>query len=688
MSAKRAISPPRPRSNPVWRLRSKGFAATLLETLLVALALLGAAVLLTRSDVPQPLPELLALLAEQALWLLPALRLKRFSLNFEAPQWLTFSLRVARVPLLGAICGALYGLFGVWLAMALPPERSFYSFQALIAPDPLRANLALLIFTTALRLSFSYAIRAVWLEGRRALRWRLTALALFGGVFAASIVAVLPGLIALSRDPGGNLTGEALGDAAGLSRLFRSALSLGYDDPQLRRLFDYLERTPRSNEAILEGDDLGSRASVRNRVALLLTPDGLVLASSDEKRYAVSTVMSATTDPWQGLLSIASSGRCRALVVNGEVLAACPIQALPASAVLADRPSGLRTLLIAGIVRPVQVATPFADFAAQVTHDFTSAFDTLSQGFLPFFLGLGFLGYAAALRLTRPLETLLTGVRSLEAGEYQTRVAAFEFEDEVTRLGAGFNAMAQQLEASVQALQFEKLNASDLLQSNRTLTANASHELRTPLAVMRAHLESAELRNQPLTPLETDLLRREVTRLERLVEDLFALSRAELKRLEIAQQRVSLPLLVSDLTHALEPLARTGNVTLLNSVSSGLKSVAADEERLQQVLRNLVTNAIRYTPEGGIVRLSARARGDVVSLSVQDTGIGIESDDLKRIFEPFYRTDPARTRSSGGSGLGLALVRELLERMGGRVSAESTVGRGSTFTLELPAWRE
>lgn len=693
MSAQRSpravpASPPEPRSKAVWRLRSRGFASTLLETLLVSLSLLLAAVLLTRSGLPQPWPELLALLAEHALWLLPALRLRRFSLNVDAPHWLSFALRVARVPLLGALCGALYGLVGVWLAMALPPERSFYAFQALIAPDPLRANLELVAVTTALRLSFAYAIRAVWLEGRRALRWRLTALALFGGVFAAGIVAVLPGLIALGRDPSGNLTGEALGDAAGLSRLFRSALSLGYDDAQLRRLFDYLERSPRSNEAILEGDEAYGHSNVGNRVALLLTPEGLVLASSDEKRYAVSTMLSATTDPWQGLLGIAASGRCRALVVTGEVLAACPIQSLPASAALNDRPSGVRTLLVAGIVRPVQVVTPFADFAAQVTHDFTNALDTLSQGFLPFFLGLGFLGYAAALRLTRPLETLLTGVRSLEAGEFGTRVAAFDSEDEVTRLGLGFNAMAQQLEASVQALQFEQRNASELLQSNRTLTANASHELRTPIAVMRAHLESAELRNEPLTPVETDLLRREVTRLERLVEDLFALSRAELQRLEIARVRVSLPHLVSDLTQALEPLARDSNVTLLNSVSPGLIAVAADEERLQQVLRNLVTNAIRYTPEGGIVRLSARARGDLVTLSVQDTGIGIESDDLKRIFEPFYRTDPARTRSSGGTGLGLALVRELLERMGGKVSAESAVGRGSTFTLELPAWRE
>ena len=248
--------------------------------------------------------------------------------------------------------------------------------------------------------------------------------------------------------------------------------------------------------------------------------------------------------------------------------------------------------------------------------------------------------------------------------------------------------MARQLERNVDELQREKANVEDLLDSNRTLTANASHELRTPLAVMRAHLESAELRGEALSIQETELLHREVWRLERLVEDLFALSRAELQRLELVAVRVPLPDLTADLCRALDPLARAGSVTLLNEVSKGLIAVKADPERLEQVLRNIVTNAIRYTPEGGIVRLSARARGDIVTLAVQDTGIGIDTEDLARIFEPFYRADPARTRSSGGSGLGLALVRELVERMGGRVRAESVAGRGSTFTLELPVWRE
>jgi signal transduction histidine kinase len=672
-----------------WRLRSRGFLAVLLETVFVALLLRGAAVLLTRMNVPQPWAELLALLSEHTLWLLPALRLARFSERADWPRW-TEVWRVLRVPLIGALCGLAFGVIGAWLTAFLPPTRNFFSFQALIVPDSLRPNVALLTLTTALRFSFVYAVRAVWLEGQRSLRWRLTALALFGGVFAASIVAILPGLVALVRDPSRNLTGEALGDAASLSKLFQGALGLGYDDAQLRRLFDYLESAPHTRQAIIEGDDLEIRANpnpLSNRVALLLTPDGQVIASSDVARYANGIPLNLISEPWAGLLAVAATGRCRAIIVTNEVLAACPVQAAPAQPLGGIASGRARNLLVAGIIRPIQSAVPFTDFAAQITHDFTSALDTLSQGFLPFFLGLGFLGYVAALRLTRPLDQLLEGVQAITAGQFQTRVP-LENDDEVTRLSAGFNAMARQLQQNVQELQQEKINVEDLLDSNRTLTANASHELRTPLAVMRAHLESAELRGEALNPAETELLRREVHRLERLVEDLFALSRAELQRLEMVAGRVSLPALVTDLVRALEPLATTGSVTLLNSVSAGLIPVSADPERLEQVLRNLVTNAIRYTPEGGIVRLSARARGDVVSVSVQDTGIGIDTEDLSRIFEPFYRTDPARTRSSGGSGLGLALVRELLERMGGRIRAESITGRGSTFTLELPVWRE
>jgi signal transduction histidine kinase len=658
---------------------------TLLETLFVSLLFRGAAVLLTRLDSSPPWAELLALSSEHALWLLPALRLARLSSGQELTRSMQ-AWRVVRVPLMGLMGGGLFGLISVWLTELLPPTRSFYSFQALIVPDPLRPNLELLMIVTALRFTFAYVVRAVWLEGQRSLRWRLTALALFGGVFAASIVAVLPGLTALVRDPSRNLTGEALNDASNLAQLFQGTPRLGYDEQQIRQLFDYFKSSrSKSRVSINERDEFGARqpfALPSVGVALLLSSSGEVIASSDKSRFpeSFSLPWALLSEDWQELLAVASTGRCRATVVNDEVLAACPV--LSSNEEPGRSP---RSQIIAGVIRPVQSVTPFADFAAQISHDFTIALDTLSQGFLPFFLGLGFLGYAAALRLTRPLEKLLSGVRAIETGHFETRVP-LENDDEVTRLGAGFNAMAQQLEHSVQELQREKTNVEDLLESNRTLTANASHELRTPLSVMRAHLESAELRGEALNAEETDLMRREVHRLERLVDDLFALSRAELQQLELHPQRVSLPALVGDLAHALEPLARAGSVTLLNEVSKGLIPVCADPERLEQVLRNLVTNAIRYTPEGGIVRLSARARGDVVTLAVQDTGIGIDAEDLARIFEPFYRADPARSRASGGSGLGLALARELVERMGGRVRAESVVNRGSTFTLELPAW--
>jgi two-component system sensor histidine kinase BaeS len=230
------------------------------------------------------------------------------------------------------------------------------------------------------------------------------------------------------------------------------------------------------------------------------------------------------------------------------------------------------------------------------------------------------------------------------------------------------------------------VRAESALRANRVLTASASHELRTPLAVMRAHLESAELRDAPLGPEETRVLGAEVLRLERLVDDLFALSRAQLGRLEIRKEPVDLDEVTAALARAVQPLADANQVTLLRNARRGLPPALADRARLQQAALNLLQNALRYTPEGGLVMLEAGLAEDGgVYLSVADTGIGLSAEDLQHAFEPFYRADKARARETGGSGLGLALVRQLVEAMGGTVSAESEPSRGSRFTIALPA---
>jgi two-component system sensor histidine kinase BaeS len=135
----------------------------------------------------------------------------------------------------------------------------------------------------------------------------------------------------------------------------------------------------------------------------------------------------------------------------------------------------------------------------------------------------------------------------------------------------------------------------------------------------------------------------------------------------------------------MRPLAqRESAISLSTDIPPGLPPVSADPERLHQILSNLVRNAIRHTPDGGIMVLSARAGTDQVSITVADTGEGIAAEDLPHVFERFYRADPSRTRSTGGAGLGLAIVRELVELMGGTVQADSTPQQGSRFTVTLP----
>ena len=697
------------------------FVQALLETFGLALGLQSLAWLWARTGAAAPGPEFLAFLAEHSLWVVGVLLLRRsshksiFGSELIAQLW-----RFARAPIFGALTGAGFALLIWQTSQMLPISRSFYEFQALAVPDASRALEALpaLVLSTMLRFVFAYAFRAVWLEGRRVLRWRLTALALGGGVLASGVVAVLPNLVTLARDPSRQVTGDALREARDLSVAFEPALRFNFSDAQLQNLLEYLTkpgRARRLRQLESEGDPeakLSLPATVDQQL-FLLDPSGQVITSSGPQDASRFTARGLLTDDvaletaWAEVLAASGAGRCRAVniahvqlggitrpaervlpinvvPINTESMtfAGCPVFAANTgfSAFVegeTSNPNGRsRSWLIAAVLRPNRASSALgADLIAQVTHDMTLGLDTLSRAFLPIFLALGLLGYVAAQRLTTPFERLLAGSRALQSGRLGARVAV-EGDDEIARLGTAFNTMAAQLESS-------RIDLEATLASNRRLTANASHELRTPLAVMRAHLESNEIRGTPLSPQTAKVLAYEVARLEHLVEDLFTLSRAELHQLALKLEPIHLGDLLLGMTDSLGPLAAQHHVTLLNHTPKGLPDVLADRERLRQVIGNLIHNALRYTLEGGLVRLEASVVGQHVRLTIEDTGIGIEAEELEHVFEPFYRTDPARTRTTGGAGLGLSLVRELTEAMGGRVYAESQVGRGSRFTLEL-----
>ncbi|HSH79956.1 MAG TPA: ATP-binding protein [Herpetosiphonaceae bacterium] len=241
----------------------------------------------------------------------------------------------------------------------------------------------------------------------------------------------------------------------------------------------------------------------------------------------------------------------------------------------------------------------------------------------------------------------------------------------------------------------ERTRAERADQSRRDLIVNVSHELRTPTASILGHIESLLLaldaHDRQIDPqtLRTYLaiVQREAERLGTLVGELLAIARSETDSLQLVIAPVDAAGVVKEVYQALAPLARhERQVTLVYTVQPDLPPVLADRQRLAQVLLNLVRNAITYTPAGGIVSVTLSPTDDNQLLfAVADTGSGIAPEDLDRVFERFFRTDASRARSSGGFGLGLAIVRDLVEAMHGDVTVESTPGEGSCFHVRLPA---
>lgn len=297
--------------------------------------------------------------------------------------------------------------------------------------------------------------------------------------------------------------------------------------------------------------------------------------------------------------------------------------------------------------------------------------------------------YLALQPTTRRLDGLTAATGSMREGDLATRVDV-RGEDEVARLQADFNAMAADLQRSVAELEGERDTVRHLLETRRELFTAVSHELRTPVATLRAYLDTSLDHldgGPPALRGDLEVMVRETERLQRLIDDLFTLSRAEVGSLPIEPGPVDVAPLLERSAEAVRLLARErSRIELVVDAPEGLPLVLADEGRLEQIVRNLLANAIRHSRPGGVIRLAAEVPPalDDVAIHVEDTGEGIAAEELERIWERFYRADDSRDRDRGGAGLGLALVKELTEAMGGHVEATSIVGEGSRFSVYLP----
>lgn len=229
----------------------------------------------------------------------------------------------------------------------------------------------------------------------------------------------------------------------------------------------------------------------------------------------------------------------------------------------------------------------------------------------------------------------------------------------------------------------EKLEAS-----RREFVANVSHELRTPLTTIKSYTEALEdgaLEDEQMAPRFVGVIQNETGRMIRLVTDLLHLSRLDSKEGALRKQRVDIVEMLEDVEDRFSFQMQQKNVKTIIDAKPGVSTAMLDRDGIDQVLDNLISNALKYTPDGGTITMEADVTDDgMLSLSVADTGIGIPKKDLDRIFERFYRVDKARTRNMGGTGLGLSIAREIVRIHGGSISLQSEIEKGTKVTFTLP----
>jgi two-component system sensor histidine kinase BaeS len=276
-----------------------------------------------------------------------------------------------------------------------------------------------------------------------------------------------------------------------------------------------------------------------------------------------------------------------------------------------------------------------------------------------------------SMQVVRPVRDLAGAAQRIARGSHTARVPV-RGTDELAQLAGAFNEMAVSLQ-----------RAED---TRRQLLADVAHELRNPLATVESYIEALADGVLPADTENWNAIRAETTRLNRLVDDLRKVSLAEAHQLELHRHPVALQTIIDDAIKAATPAYQTKAVTLTTEPQAEASIVEVDRERVAEVLANLLANALRHTPTGGSVSVTTHASDGFVDIAVTDTGEGIALEHLDRVFERFYRVDPARSRASGGTGIGLAIVRAIIEAHGGAVLASSQgIGHGTTFTARLPA---
>jgi two-component system, OmpR family, sensor histidine kinase BaeS len=280
------------------------------------------------------------------------------------------------------------------------------------------------------------------------------------------------------------------------------------------------------------------------------------------------------------------------------------------------------------------------------------------------------IGVLLAMNLIRPLRALTQAAHNITRGQLEQQVKVTS-KDEIGELAQAFNTMSQEV---------ARVNLS-----RREMTANIAHDLRTPLTVIAGYVESMRDGDLEPTTERLSVIYSEIEQLQNLVGDLRMLSQADAGELSLIPQALNPKYLLERAAAPFQHRAEMQGVTLVVEAEDSLPAILVDEARMMQVFGNLISNALRFTPDGGKITLSAYASDDRVELTIKDNGAGIPAEDLPYIFERFQRVDKSRHSEDGESGLGLAIVKSLVEAHGGSVRAESQPDVGTTIFIALPA---
>ncbi len=342
-----------------------------------------------------------------------------------------------------------------------------------------------------------------------------------------------------------------------------------------------------------------------------------------------------------------------------------PNQPVPADILARGTPLEIEGKLI-GTVLPMDLSLSRNPLEAQYFARTNRALFIAALGAIAIALILGIL---FARTFSRPLREITVATKAMAGGNLRQQVPV-RSQDELGLLAESFNQMSRDLDQANQL--------------RRQMTADIAHDLRTPLSVITGYIEALRDGDLQPTPERFETMYDEAQQLKRLVDDLRTLSLADAGELPLNRQAVSIAAILSRGAAAHRHQAEQQQIVLDQAVSDTLPDISADPERLVQVLGNLVSNALRFTPEGGKISLSAQSRGSDILIEVKDTGQGIPADELPHIFNRFYRVDKSRRQTGGESGLGLAIAKAIVHAHGGTISAKSEVGRGTTFQILLP----